>query len=106
METPPPEGAHPAEPGAAPEERSPYLVTFVANSTFVESPRRIPRPPWSSVNKSRYHRLLAFLEYWESHHFSIIRMDLTTAPGGSADLLGVHFEELLRRISRREKRQV
>jgi len=78
----------------------------MANSTFGGEGKGPKRPPWSSVNKSRYHRLLAFLEYWESHHFSIIRMDLTTAPGGSADLLGPHFEELLRRISTREKRKV
>lgn len=87
-------------------DRSPYLVTSVANSTFPESGRKAKRPPWSSVNRARYHRLNAFLEYWEAHHFSIIRMDLTTAPGGRSDLLGEHFEELLRRISRREKRPV
>jgi hypothetical protein len=58
------------------------------------------------VNRTRYHRLLAFLEYWESHHFSIIRVDLTTAPGGDPSRLGRHFEELLRRISTREKRKV
>jgi len=33
-------------------------------------------------------------------------MDLTTAPGGRADLMGAHFKELLRRISRREGRKV
>lgn len=99
-------GARRAEPGGGPPDCPPYLVTFVATPISVESSRRPSRPPWSSVNKSRYHRLLAFLEYWESHHFSIIRMDLTTAPGGSADLLGDHFEELLARITRREKRKV
>lgn len=64
------------------------------------------RPRLGAVEKTRYHRILAFLEYWESHHFSIVRMDLTTAPGGSLGSLGSHFKELLRRISRREGRQV
>jgi len=85
---------------------SPYLVKSVANSTFGGGRKGPKRPPWSPVNRSRYHRLNAFLEYWESHHYSIIRMDLTTAPGGSCELLGVHFEELLRRIERKEKRKV
>lgn len=85
---------------------SPYLVTSVANSTFPGRKKAPKSPPWSAVNRTRYHRLNAFLEYWESHHFSIIRLDLTTAPGGEARMLGPHFEELLRRIERKEKRKV
>lgn len=88
------------------EGRSPYLVKSVANSTFPERGGDRQRAPWSSVNRARYHRLNAFLEYWQSHHFSIIRLDLTTAPGGDPHLLGPHFEELLRRIERKEKRKV
>lgn len=100
------EDARRAEPGGGPPGCSPFLVTFVANSISGDPPLSSPRAPWSAVNKTRYHRLLAFLEYWESHHFSIIRMDLTTASGGRSELLGVHFEELLARIARREKRKV
>jgi hypothetical protein len=103
---PPPEATLTPEEGGPPEGCPPYLVKSVASPTSGESVSRANRSPWSSVNKTRYHRLNAFLLYWESHHFSIIRMDLTTAPGGRADLLGDHFEELLRRISRREKRKL
>jgi hypothetical protein len=58
------------------------------------------------TEKVRYHRLQSILYFWESHHFSILRVDLTTAPGGDISKLGPHFEELLRRISVREKRKV
>lgn len=92
--------------GTPPEGGSPYLVTSVANGTSRGRIEGGKRPPWGAVNRARYHRLNAFLEYWESHHFSIIRMDLTTAPGGSFDSLGAHFKELVKRIQRKEKRKV
>lgn len=86
-------GARRGAPGGA--EGSPLLVKDGHNSAS-----------WGRLEKRRYHRLQSILYFWESHHFSILRVDLTTAPGGDAGLLGRHFEELLRRISKREKRKV
>jgi hypothetical protein len=83
----------------------PYLVKDGKNSTSCESGKG-PRPVWGRREKTHFHRLQSFLYFWESHHFSVIRMDLTTAEGGDSSLLGDHFEELLRRISRKEGRKV
>jgi len=83
----------------------PYLVIDVANSTFSKR-GKCPSLPWTVTEKTRYHRLQSILYYWEKHHFSIIRVDLTTAPGGEQKKLGPHFEEFIRRIERKEKRKV
>ena len=100
-----------SEPGIGPcgaggdSGRSPFLVIDGPNSIFPSRENR-PGNVWGKKERERYHRLQSILYYWESHRYSIIRLDLTTAPGGDSRLLGPHFEELLVRISRKEHRKV
>jgi hypothetical protein len=56
---------------------------------------------WSRQQKRVYHRTLTCLAYWEQQGFQGYWGTLTTAPGGRADQLSAHFEELRRRIERR-----
>jgi len=84
---------------------SPFLVKDGPNSKFPGA-ENASRPVWGKPERERYHRLQSILYYWEAHRYSIIRLDLTPAPGGDRHRLGPHFEELLRRISQREGRKV
>ncbi len=56
---------------------------------------------WDKRQRRIFQRVMTHLIYWESHHYQVAWLNLTTAPGGDARKLGRHFDSLLRRVERK-----
>src|SRR5688572_3814651 len=58
------------------------------------------RGTWSRQQKRCFNRLTSWCFEAKSRECQLLRVDLTTAPGGQADLLRRHLQELRRRVER------
>jgi hypothetical protein len=57
--------------------------------------------PWSRRQKRLYGRLMSWCKEAQGRGADLLRVDLTTAPGGDPGQLKLHFQELRRRIERK-----
>jgi len=79
----------------------PLLDIFSQSSASVgDPPFRKSFNPWVPKQKRCFQRLKSFFILVISLGCQLLRVDFTTAPGGSAGDLREHFQELVRRVKR------